>query len=26
VDSGVFWYPADPLDPRRVMLGTKLRF
>ncbi len=24
--SSVFWYPSDPVDPRRVMLGTKLRF
>ena len=24
--SSVFWFPADPVDPRRVMLGTKLRF
>jgi outer membrane receptor protein involved in Fe transport len=24
--SSVFWYPADPVDPRRVMLGAKLRF
>jgi outer membrane receptor protein involved in Fe transport len=26
VDSTSFWYPADPVDPRRIMLGTKLRF
>jgi outer membrane receptor protein involved in Fe transport len=24
--SSVFWFPADPVDPRRAMLGTKLRF
>jgi outer membrane receptor protein involved in Fe transport len=24
--SSVFWYPSVPVDPRRVMLGTKLRF
>jgi len=24
--SSVFWYPADPIDPRRAMLGAKLRF
>jgi outer membrane receptor protein involved in Fe transport len=26
VDSSSFWYPSDPVDPRRVMFGTKLRF
>jgi outer membrane receptor protein involved in Fe transport len=26
VTSGAFWYPSDPIDPRRVMLGAKLRF
>jgi len=24
--SSVFWYPSDPVDPRRLMLGAKLRF
>lgn len=26
VTSGAFWFPVDPVDPRRVMLGAKLRF
>ena len=26
VTSSVFLYPLDPVDPRRVMLGAKLRF
>ncbi len=26
VTSSVFWYPADPVDPRRAMIGVKLRF
>jgi outer membrane receptor protein involved in Fe transport len=24
--SSVFWYPLDPIDPRRAMVGAKLRF
>jgi hypothetical protein len=24
--AAVFWFPSLPVDPRRVMLGTKLRF
>jgi len=26
VTSSVFNYPFDPVDPRRFMLGAKLRF
>ena len=26
VTSDAFWFPSDPVDPRRVMLGAKLRF
>ena len=26
VTSSAFWFPSDPVDPRRVMLGAKLRF
>jgi len=26
VTSSVYLYPADPVDPRRLMLGAKLRF
>jgi len=26
VTSSVFWYPSDAVDPRRLMLGAKLRF
>jgi outer membrane receptor protein involved in Fe transport len=26
VTATTFWYPSDPVDPRRVMLGAKLRF
>jgi hypothetical protein len=26
VTSGVFWFPTKPVDPRRVMLGAKLKF
>ncbi|HJS57596.1 MAG TPA: TonB-dependent receptor [Vicinamibacteria bacterium] len=26
VTSGVFWWPFDPVDPRRLMLGAKLKF
>jgi hypothetical protein len=26
VTSSVYLYPIDPVDPRRVMLGAKLRF
>jgi outer membrane receptor protein involved in Fe transport len=26
VETTIFWYPAEPLVPRRVMLGAKLRF
>lgn len=24
--SSVFWFPAEPVDPRRAMVGTRLRF
>jgi outer membrane receptor protein involved in Fe transport len=26
VDSSTFWFPSEPVDPRRVMFGSKLRF
>ena len=26
VDSSSFWFPSEPVDPRRVMFGSKLRF
>jgi outer membrane receptor protein involved in Fe transport len=26
VTSSVFWYPSDPVDPRRAMIGAKFRF
>jgi hypothetical protein len=26
VTSSAFWFPSDPVDPRRVMLGAKLKF
>jgi hypothetical protein len=26
VTSSAFWFPSEPVDPRRLMLGAKLRF
>jgi outer membrane receptor protein involved in Fe transport len=26
VDSSAFWFPSEPVDPRRIMLGAKLKF
>ena len=26
VTSSAFWYPSDPVDPRRIMLGAKVKF